>query len=126
MRPDPFATHPARGLARELLRGPCLPGQQKHGVPAAQVEAGQGADGQWYARWNWNVPTTGCATPIIHSPPFPTEGAAIAWGLAKIRDKAASLAANRSDHYTSTDRQWAARILAWLDGLAAPQQLALL
>ena len=64
----------------------------KEGVPAADVEVARGADGGWYSRWSFHIPSTGSATPITHSPAFASEQEAIDDRLQLILAKARKIA----------------------------------
>ena len=112
---DSHETHPARNakVNNRALRGP-----HREGLPAAEIGTGQGTDGQWYARWGWQVPNTGSWAPITHSPPFNTEPEAIEWATGKI------LAAmdKPRPNATGSDEKWARRIVEWSRAQLAPQQ----
>lgn len=110
----------------EIVTAIRLPGPQKEGVAAAEVETLR-IGNIFYVRWSYHVPTTGGATPFGHSPEFGENAKAIEYAVGRILDRARSLmATSQADSYTDTDREWARRIEAWAKQQRAPQQMSLL
>lgn len=111
--------HPAFGI--EDFNRRKLPGPQKQGIGAAEIDTARGHDGRWYARYGYWLGEGGGCTPITHSPPHASEQEAVAWAVEQIRDRI-----GRRQTGTDSAAQWARKIEAWCVDQLGPQQLGLL